>query len=289
MSAEAGARELLLLVDGSNLLFQMFYGMPSRIIDGRGRPIHGTLGFVGALLKLIKMTLPTHIAVIFDGEHKNARTELDPEYKANREDYSQMAEEETPFSQLPDIYAALDLIGVKHTETRDCETDDVIASYALRLVGDTDIVISSGDSDFFQLVTDRVSLIRYRGEHTVLCTPEWIKRRFGVPPELYADYKALVGDSSDNIRGAKGVGPKTAAKLLSLRPSLADVLESIDDGHIRPTLKAELMASRERLYRNYKLIKLDAGAELPFELCELTAPGEYPSTREVMARIANLK
>ena len=103
----------LLLVDGSNLLFQMFFGMPARILNRSGKAIHGTIGFVGALLKIIRMTNPTHIAVLFDGEHENERKTLNGDYKANRIDYSEVPEAENPFSQLPDIYAALDRLGVK--------------------------------------------------------------------------------------------------------------------------------------------------------------------------------
>ena len=117
----------LLIVDGSNLLFQMFYGMPARITNREGRAIQGTLGFVGALLKIIRMTRPTHLAVLFDGECANARTELDGDYKGNRPDYSQIEEEDTPFSQLPDVYAALDYLGICHRETDCCEADDWIA------------------------------------------------------------------------------------------------------------------------------------------------------------------
>ena len=79
----------LLIVDGSNLLFQMFYGMPARIVGKSGRPVHGTIGFVGALMKIIRMVRPTHAVVLFDGEHENPRAALDPAYKANRVDYSQ--------------------------------------------------------------------------------------------------------------------------------------------------------------------------------------------------------
>ena len=154
----------LLLVDGSNLLFQMFYGMPGRIVNNDGKAIQGTLGFVGALLKIIRMTQPTHAAVLFDGEHENQRTVMDADYKANRPDYSQMPEEETPFSQLPDVYRALDFLSIAHAETTDCETDDWMAAYALRCPDDLEIIISSFDSDFFQLITDRVSVLRYRGE-----------------------------------------------------------------------------------------------------------------------------
>lgn len=139
----------LLVVDGSNLLFQMFFGMPSRIINSKGKAIHGTLGFVGALLKIIRRTEPSHVVVLFDGEHENVRTSLDCEYKANRLDYSKVPEEENPFSQLDDVYAALDYLDIKYMETITCETDDLIASYALNYGQEYEIVISSFDSDFF--------------------------------------------------------------------------------------------------------------------------------------------
>lgn len=148
----------LLLVDGSNLLFQMFYGMPARITNRQGKAIHATLGFTGALLKIIRQAVPTHMAVFFDGEHENDRSRIDPDYKTNRIDYSEVPEEENPFSQLDDVYAALDFLGIRHAETTVCETDDLIAGYALTLEGETEIVISSWDSDFFQLITDQTSV-----------------------------------------------------------------------------------------------------------------------------------
>ena len=94
----------LLIIDGTNLLFQMFYGMPSRIINKDGKAIQGTLGFIGATIKIMKMAAPTHLVILFDGEHPNARTELLAEYKANRPDYSLVAEEDNPFSQIDDVY-----------------------------------------------------------------------------------------------------------------------------------------------------------------------------------------
>lgn len=154
----------LLIVDGHNLLFQMFFGMPARIINEQGKTIQGTLGFTGALLKIIRRTEPTHIAVLFDGEHENDRSVLNADYKANRIDYSEVPEENNPFSQLSDVYAALDYLNIKHTETTTCETDDWIAGYALTYGHETEIIISSFDSDFFQLITDNVSVLRYRGK-----------------------------------------------------------------------------------------------------------------------------
>ena len=141
--------EKLLLVDGSNLLFQMFYGMPARILNAQGKPIQGTLGFVGALLKIIRRVQPTYVAVLFDGECHNERRDIDENYKANREDFSQMAEEDTPFCQMPDVYRALDHMGIRHAETTVCETDDWMAAYCHRYGQDTQIIIASQDSDFF--------------------------------------------------------------------------------------------------------------------------------------------
>jgi len=122
----------LLIIDGSNLLFQMFFGMPARIFNKEGKGIWATLGFIGAALKLIKKFSPTHIVVLFDGETKNERKDLDENYKANRPDYSKANDNENPFSQLNDIYACLDFLGLQHTETKDCETDDIIASYRVQ-------------------------------------------------------------------------------------------------------------------------------------------------------------
>lgn len=165
----------LLIVDGSNLLFQMFFGMPSRIVNKDGKAIQGTLGFVGALIKIIQMTSPTHIAVFFDGEHKNKRTELLADYKANRKDYSEMSEEENPFSQIRDVFNALTYMKICYKEITYLEADDVISAYVNKYSGKLKIVISSFDSDFFQLINSNTQILRYRGEKTVICDTEYVK------------------------------------------------------------------------------------------------------------------
>lgn len=208
-----------LLVDGSNLLFQMFFGMPSRIVNSEGRAIHGTLGFTGALLRMARMTSPTHIAVLFDGEHENDRKELLPDYKAGRRDFTDAADGDNPFSQLPDIYRVLDTLGSFHTEITDYEADDAIASCAMR---------------------------------------------FGVPPERYADYKALVGDASDNIPGVRGIGPKTAAALIGQYGTLDEIIKHAADIP-RAAVSAAVAESSERLRLNYRLIHLTDRAALPFD------------------------
>ncbi len=264
----------LLIVDGSNLLFQMFYGMPARIVNREGKAIQGTVGFVGALLKSVRRLQPTHLAVVFDGEHENSRCELDENYKANRPDWSQVEEQELPFSQLPDIYDALDVLGICHAETVTCEADDWIAGYALTAPGDTHVTVLSQDSDYFQLISERVRVLRYRGDSSVLCDSGYIQEKLGIQPYQYADWKCLVGDHSDNIPGIRGIGPKTAAALLRQFGSLEELLANTEKIP-KAALRAAIQENQTRLRLNEQLIRLSAGQALPFALSEMawTDPG----------------
>lgn len=274
----------LLIIDGSNLLFQMFFGMPARIVNEQGKAIQGTLGFVGAMLKIIRKVQPSHIIAVFDGEHANERCELDSEYKANRTDYSEVDEEDNPFSQLPNVYEALAFLGIKYIETIDCEADDLIASYALSFEKDMEVVISSFDSDFFQLITDRISVLRYRGEKTVICTPEYVADKYGVEPKQYADFKALVGDHADNIKGAEKVGIKTAAMLLNEFPTLENILDNVEAVK-KPSVRESIRRNTDKLKVNYKIIKLGNTEELPFSRQELKYCYNGITTNEVLKGI----
>ena len=277
----------LLLVDGMNLHFQMFFGMPSKFRNENGIGIWGVVGFVGALNKLINMTEPSHIAVIFDGEGHNPRCDLLEDYKANRPDYSEMGEEENPFIQLPLVYEALEAMGVPFCEVHGCECDDVIAAYAKGFSGEFEIVVSSFDSDYFQLISDNVRVLRYRGLASTICDREYVKNRYGISPEYYADWKSLVGDTADNIKGIFGVGPKTAAKLISEHGTLGEMLANIDE--ICPEkLREKIRDGAEILKRNYSLIRLDGDCEIPFELDELRFTAERIKTMSVLEKIGLL-
>lgn len=274
----------LLIIDGSNLLFQMFFGMPARIVNKQGKSIQGVLGFVGALLKIIRRVEPSHVIVVFDGEHKNQRWELDSGYKANRMDYSMVSEKENPFSQLPDVYAALTFLRIKYIETIACEADDLIASYVLSFGQDMEVVISSFDSDFFQLITDKVSVLRYRGEKTVICTPEYISEKFDIEPKQYADFKSLVGDNADNIKGAEKVGIKTAAMLLNDFATLENILDNVELIK-KPSIREAIMKSADKLKINYKIIKLGNTEELPYGKQELEYSYDGITTNEILKGI----
>ncbi len=324
--------EKLLLVDGHNLLFQMFYGMPARIVNREGKAIQGTLGFVGALLKIIRRVQPSHVAVIFDGEHENRRRDIAEDYKANRPDYSQAPEEENPFSQLPDVYRALHYMAIPYWETREYEADDEIAAYVYaygelseQCIAESDshsqtsagcaqqgnpvtgkscvqqensnaenrrakagdgmqIVISSHDSDFFQLIRENVSILRYRGEKTLLWDGAHIREKLGIEPSQYAPYKALTGDKADNIAGIRGVGPKTAAGLMRQFGSLEELLAHKNEIK-KPSIQKVLTEAEEQLRRNYQLIRLDGRVPVPRPLEELAWQDGGLTTTEVLAGI----
>lgn len=274
----------LLIIDGHNLLFQMFFGMPNKILGAGGQAIQGVVGFVGAINKLVDMYRPTHLIVMFDGEKSNPRKEILEEYKANRPDWSEVVEDENPFTQLPYIYDALSYMGIKHAETTVCETDDVIAAYAIRYGKECEVLISSFDSDYFQLINENVKVVRYRGQYTVLCDERYIKEKYGIPPSKYLEYKCLVGDSSDNIKGVKGVGPKTAAKLLNAYGNIEELNEhllEIPNEKIRCALKE----SSEIIERNLTLIRLSDGAEMPFSLDDAKFENPHLRTMEVIRGI----
>lgn len=277
----------MVIVDGSNLLFQMFYGMPTTIVNKQGRPIHGTIGFVGALLKIIREWEPTHLAVLFDGEGENVRYEMDADYKANRKDYSELSEEEVPFSQLPDIYAALDYLGICHKETHDCEADDWIAEYAFRFGEEHEIIIVSWDSDFFQLITDSVKILRYRGKQSVLCDLKYMEEKFHIHPMQYVDFKSLTGDHADNIRGAEKIGSKTAAMLLQEYHSLEKILAAAENIR-KPSIRESILRNTNRLRLNYRLIKLNGIKELPFSLEEMVYQHREETSTEVLREIGVL-
>jgi DNA polymerase-1 len=198
-----------------------------------------------------------------------------------------MPEDENPFTQLGYIYAALDAMGIRHTEAQGCECDDIVAAYTLTRDGDTEVVISSYDSDYFQLISDKVTVLRYRGDSSTVCDSRYIEAKFATRPETYADCKALFGDSADNIKGLFGIGPKTAAKIISTHGPLEKILE--DTSVILEEKHRKLIEdNRDTLRKNLDLIRLDAHAPLPFSLGELEYSASSWGTMDILRRIGVL-
>lgn len=271
----------ILIIDGSNLLFQMFFGMPSRIYNTKGIGIWGVLGFVGALLRIIRQINPDYLTVLFDGENENKRTLIEPTYKANRKDYSNICAEENPFSQLPYIYNALQYMGISYAETFNCEVDDWVSSYVKFYGKDNKIIISSFDSDYFQLISENVSVLRYKGKKTIICTPEYVSEKYGVEAWQYADFKSLVGDRADNIMGADKIGIKTASKLLRTWGTLDNIIKNAELIE-KQAIRESIIKNCERLKQNIRLVKLDGHEKLPVKLNAMQYTYNGITTTEVL-------
>ena len=264
-----------------NLWFQMFYGMPSRIINHEGKAVQGIMGFAGAMLRIIRMTEPTHVLVVFDGEHHNPRTDIDPDYKANRPDLSDVPEEENPFVQLPDAYRVLDLMGIRRYETTAHEADDVIASYVYRYKDEARIVVCSHDSDFYQLIDGGSCILRYRGDKSVIVDEASLMEKYGITGSQYVDFKSLTGDHADNIRGVEGIGPKTASRLMRDYGSLDNLLLNYQNDRSN-RIKVLLNIGKDRLPVNRSLIRMKTDIAIPVSIEDLACPACDLSTRQIM-------
>ena len=150
------------------------------------------------------------------------------------------------------------------------EVDDVIASYALSNLDNTKVIISSADSDYFQLVSENVEVFRYRGKKgakSIRFNRDLILEQYNINPEYFADYKSLVGDASDNIKGVFQVGPKTAASLINQFGGIEDIILNVEDIKT-PKIKESIRKSIDLIRKNYLIIKLRK-EKLVFELNEL--------------------
>ncbi len=239
----------IILVDGHNLLFRMFYGIPSSIKNSKGKEIKGLIGFIGSLKKLIAEFSPDSLVVIFDSEtSKTSNLEIDNDYKANRIDYTHIPSEENPFSQLPLIKKALDYLEITYLEIENYETDDYIASIVSNITSDDyQYIIVSSDSDFIQLISRNVFLYIPRGKNSILYDEKEVVKKYNVSPNKYVMFKSLVGDKSDNIKGVKGIGNITAAKIVKYNSLQDFILNNPDSKYAKLLINNEKMIEKNML------------------------------------------
>jgi DNA polymerase-1 len=215
----------LLLVDGHNLLWGATFGFPAEIRSrDKTRLLTGLFGFFALLRVAIRddIAQAPEVIVVFDGQYGSTdRAEMDPTYKAQRPtDAAALA----PIQFLPDVKGGLDQCGISWTELDHAEADDVIAAIVHRTPEPRPILLMSRDRDYYQLVTDRISVLntKMRAGHRHI-GPTQVYERHQVTPAQWADYRALTGDPADNIPGVHGIGAKTAATLLAGGLTLDDL------------------------------------------------------------------
>lgn len=247
--------EKFLLVDGSALLFQSFYGMPNKIKNDNGEYVEAVICFVGILRKVIDMVAPDFLCVIFDGENKLERKNVDSDYKSNRTDFTDADEADNPFAQLDKIKEILGLFNIYNFETTDCEADDYIAGLVKEYNNQLHTIIFSPDKDFYQLISNTTNVFHYRGKKSELINPKSFISKFNFEPQFFADYLSLIGDKADNISGVKGVGKITATKLIAEFSTINNLFKNIDKIK-NNKLKELIVNNKEKILKNYEIINL---------------------------------
>ncbi|WP_202863608.1 DNA polymerase I [Ornithinimicrobium avium] len=260
----------LLLLDGHSLAYRAFFALPvENFSTSTGQSTNAVYGFTSMLINLLRDEAPTHLAVAFDVSRQTFRTEQYAEYKAGR-----AATPDEFRGQVDLIKEVLDALRIQHVELDGYEADDVIATLTGqgRELG-MEVLICSGDRDTLQLVDEGTTVLYpVRGVSELSrMTPEAVQTKYGVRPERYSDLAAMVGESSDNLPGVPGVGPKTAAKWLGLHGDLSGIVDNAPQlsGKAGQSLRDHL----EQVLRNRRLNQLVADVQLPVGLDELAVRG----------------
>ncbi len=256
----------LLLLDGHSLAYRAFFALPiENFSTTTGQPTNAVYGFTSMLINVLRDEQPSHVAVCFDRSEPTFRHEAYVEYKANRR--------ETPDdfrSQISLIFEVLDALRVPRLSVAGFEADDLIATLATRAVdAGMDVSIVTGDRDAFQLVGEHCTVLYPRKGVSDLArmTPAAVEEKYGVPPERHRELAALVGETSDNLPGVPGVGPKTAAKWLTKYDGLDALVAHVDE--ITGKAGANLREHLGDVLRNQQINKLTCDVPLdraPVEL-----------------------
>jgi DNA polymerase-1 len=243
----------LFLVDGHALAYRSYFAFANQpLVNSKGEETSAVYGFLNTLIALIHKYRPEYLGVAFDSVGKTFRHEMFTEYKAHRE-----VMPESLVSQLPVILAVLDAMRVPYFHAEGYEADDIIATLADRWEGEIPVAIVSGDKDLFQTINDRTHVIR-PGRGSVLedeIGPEGLVARIGLRPDQVVDYLALMGDTSDNVPGVRGVGEKTAKKLLQAYGTLEGVYERLDSVK-PPSVQKKLREGRDAAFLSRRLVAL---------------------------------
>ncbi len=251
----------LILVDGNNLLFRSYYATAYNgnfMKNSKGFPTNGLFGFTNMINKILDEEQPTHIIVAFD-KGKTFRHEKYKDYKAGRIEMPDELKQQFPVAK-----ELLTKMGITYYEIENYEADDIIGTFAEFCENDPEYTgtIISSDKDLLQLVTKTVNIKLLKSKDYVRYTEESFKQEWGIDPINIIDLKALMGDSSDNIKGVKGIGEKGALKLLHEYKTLDGIYENIDN--IKGATKEKLLAGKQDAYESYELATIYK--EVPMEI-----------------------
>ena len=245
--------DTVLIIDGHSMAFRAFYALPAdNFVTATGQHTNAVYGFVSMLTRLLQTERPTHVAVAFDVSRHSFRTEEYPEYKGTRD-----ATPEEFKGQVELIREVLDAMGIVSLSREGFEADDILATLAYRAGHEgATVLVVSGDRDSFQTVTDNVTVLYPGASPGDLrrMTPAAVEAKYGVPPQRYPEIAAIVGETSDNLPGVPGVGPKTAAQWINKYGGLDNLLARADE--IGGKRGAALREHMDDVIRNRRLNRL---------------------------------
>jgi len=257
----------LLLIDGNAIFHRAFHALPL-LTDSKGNYTNAIFGFTRMLFEIIKKEKPDYLAVAFDHKDKTFRHVEFTEYKANR---SEPPAELYP--QLPALIKLLEVFDIPIFQQSGFEADDIIGTLATQAEKTPDLAtrILTGDKDAFQLVDANVQVIvpQIGISQTMTYDPAAVEAKMGLRPDQIVDYKALRGDSSDNIPGVKGIGEKQAVELLQKYQTLDNIYQHLDE--LKPAQKTKLTEKKDIAYLSQKMATIirDMPIKLDLEACHL--------------------
>ena len=265
-----GASKRVLLIDGHSMAYRAFFALPSEnFTTAQGQHTNAVYGFATMLLSLLATEKPTHVAVAFDVSRKTFRSEIFPEYKANR------AKTPDEFrSQMSYLHDLVTAFGITTFEVEGFEADDIIATIAKQAERENaEVFICTGDRDSFQLVNEKTTVLYPKRGVSDLArmTPQAVQEKYGMSPEQYPDFAALRGDPSDNLPSVPGVGEKTAAKWIVEYGSLHELIANLDKlgGKVGQSLRDSI----SDVIRNRELTQLVANVPLELSIDALEWSG----------------
>ncbi|MFC5678955.1 DNA polymerase I [Aeromicrobium endophyticum] len=262
----------LLLIDGHSVAYRAFFALPvDNFSTTTGQHTNAVFGFTSMLINVLRDEAPTHVAVAFDVSRQTFRLEQYPDYKGNR---SKSPQEFT--GQIPLIKQVLDALHIQTFEKDGFEADDIIGTLATQAEAQgMEVLICTGDRDALQLVTDTTTVLYPRKGVSDLArmTPGAVQDKYGVAPVNYPDIAAMVGETSDNLPGVPGVGPKTAAKWLGQFGSLDEIIAKVDQipGKAGESMRAHL----DDVIRNRSINALIRDLDLPAGPADLAFTTEW--------------
>lgn len=239
------------LIDGNAYIHRAYHALPP-LTTSSGMLINAVYGFVRMVFKVLKNFKPEYICVCFDSAKPTFRHTIYKEYKATRKEI-----EEDLKLQFPVVFEFVQLSGIPYFVVEGYEADDVISSIVEKLKDKYEIVIISGDKDMLQLVSDKVLV--YNEHKNIWYNINAVKEKYGVEPKMLVDFFSLVGDKIDNVPGITGIGPKTAAELLTKYGSIEGIYNNLDK--FSPELRERFVAHKEELLKSRELIKLNTKIE----------------------------